>query len=243
MAEDINSFIVSFVWILCKFYVNLLGFLSCSKRFYPPLNIPGVHVTETEAELQLRVWKELAISKQRLMAAATDALKLDKDCSPEELRLALEATIKRSAEAEQEVIEAQEQATLAVADAEKQLAEKQKSLVTTEAALAEVRANEEKLQQQLVTERANHAQQLKKVKDQLIEKERAIKTISTTLSDSPENVVKKLKALKKQKLDESEARKKAEEALSVLRKEKRKLEQSLKELQAEKDESGEEIAA
>jgi prefoldin subunit 5 len=49
--------------------------------------------------------------------------------------------------------------------------------------------------------------------------------------------------LKKQKLDESEARKKAEEALSALRKEKRKLEQSLEELQAAQEEAGEEIAA
>ncbi|MES9928753.1 MAG: hypothetical protein ABW158_11615, partial [Candidatus Thiodiazotropha sp. 6PDIVS] len=64
---------------------------------------------------------------------------------------------------------------------------------------------------------------------------------------TPENVLKKLKGLKKQKLDESEARRKAEEALSTLRKEKQKLEQSLKELEAaqeqSKEEPKEEIAA
>jgi len=200
-------------------------------------------VTETEAELQLRVWKELAISKQVLMLAATDALKLDKKCTPEELKQALEATIKRSIEAELELSSAQEQAKLAVAAVEQQLVKSKKTQEAVEAALTEAQANVQQLQQQLITERAYHGQQLKKLKEQLAEKECAIKTISTTLSDSPENVVKKLKTLKKQKMDESEARKKAEEALSTLRKEKQKLEQSLKELQTTQEEPEEEIAA
>lgn len=200
-------------------------------------------MTETEAELQLRVWKELAISKQVLMLAATDALKLDKNCTPEALKQALEATIKRSTEAELELSSAQEQATLAVAAVEQQLAKSKKIQEAVEAALAEAQATVQQLQQQLVTERTYHGQQLKKLKEQLAEKERAIKTISTTLSDTPENVVKKLKTMKKQKMDESEARKKAEEALATLRKEKQKLEQSLKELHAAQEEPEEEIAA
>jgi colicin import membrane protein len=126
---------------------------------------------------------------------------------------------------------------------EQQLVKSNKSLEAVEAALAEAQANVQQLQQQLIAERAYHAQELKKLKEQLADKERAIKSISTTLSDTPENVVKKLKALKKQKMDESDARKKAEEALSTLRKEKQKLEQSLKELQAAQEESEEEIAA
>ncbi len=210
---------------------------------FPIYTPQGDRVAETDAELQLRVWKELAISKQVLMRAATDALKLDPNCSQEELKEALEATIKRSAEAELEVSRAQEQAKLAVAAVEKKLAETKKSLDVSEAALTEARTNQEKLQQQIANERNNHALELKKIKDSLAEKERALKTISTTLSDTPENVVKKLKALKKQKMDESDARKKAEEAISTLRKEKQKLEQSLKELQAAQEKSGEDKAA
>ena len=197
-------------------------------------------MAETEAELQLRVWKELAISKQVLMMAATDALKLDKDCSPEELKLALEATIKRAVAAELNVSKAQEEARLSIAAVEQVLAETKKSLVAVEVTLAEVQASEQKLQLQLTNDRANHAQQLKKLKDSLAEKERAIKVISTTLSDTPENVVKKLKTLKKQKMDESDARKKAEEMILSLRKEKQKLEQSVKELEAAQEESEEE---
>lgn len=202
-------------------------------------------MAETDAELQLQVWKDLAISKQMMMMAATDALKLDKDCSPEELKQALEATIKRSIDAEQQVSNAQEQARTDVAAVEQKLAASTKALAAVEASLAEVQAEHEKLQQQLVTDRANHDQQLKKIKQALADKERAIKTISTTLSDSPENVVKKLKTLKKQKLDESNARKKADEALIALRKEKQKLEQELEELQAaqEQEKSEDEQAA
>ena len=200
-------------------------------------------MAETEAELQLRVWKELAISKQMMMMAATDALKLDKDCTPEELKQALEATIKRSIEAELEVSNAQEQAKLAVAAVEQTLAETRKSLEAVEAALAETQASEQKLQQQIVTDRTNHGLQLKKLKDSLAEKERAIKAISKILSDTPENVAKKMKTLKKQKMDESDARKKAEAALSALRKEKQKLELSLKELQAAQEKSEDEEAA
>ena len=43
-----------------------------------------------QQDLQLKVWKELAISKQILMRAATEALKLDPECTQEELKDALE---------------------------------------------------------------------------------------------------------------------------------------------------------
>jgi hypothetical protein len=42
-----------------------------------------------ESVLDLKVWKELAIKKQILIKAATDALGLDPECSEEELRAAL----------------------------------------------------------------------------------------------------------------------------------------------------------
>jgi len=200
-------------------------------------------VTETEAELQLKVWKELAINKQILMNAAASALQLDKDCTSDELKLALESTIKRSTEAELEASKAQEQARLDVAAMDQKLAESQKALAAVEARLAEAQADQQKLQQQIINDRTNNERQLKKLKDSLAEKERAIKAISTALSDTPENVVKKLKTLKKQKMDESNARKKAEQALSALRKEKQKLEQDLKELQTTQEKPAEDKAA
>lgn len=192
-------------------------------------------MAETDAELQLRVWKELAVSKQMLMRAATDALKLDPNCSQQELKEALEATIKRSIEAEADVGKSQDQAKLAVAVVEKKLADSQKSLGIAEAARAEALANQQKLQQQLLDERSNTANELKKLKASLAEKERELKAINTALSDTPENVVKKLKTLKKQKMDESDARKQAEEAIATLRKDNKNLEQSIKEMRAAQD--------
>ena len=55
-------------------------------------------MTASDTDVQLKVWKDLAISKQMLMNAAITALKLDKDCSQEELKQALETTISRAAE-------------------------------------------------------------------------------------------------------------------------------------------------
>jgi chromosome segregation ATPase len=188
-------------------------------------------VAENDLELQLKVWKELAISKQVMMRGATDALKLDPNCTQEELKQALEAAVKRSIEADVDVSKAQEQANLAISVVEKQLANSKKALDLAEAARAETLANYEKLQQQVIDERNQAANEVKKLKDSLAEKDRALKAINTALSDTPENVVKKLKALKKEKMDESNARKQAEEVSSTLRKEKQKLEQSINEMQ------------
>jgi hypothetical protein len=42
-------------------------------------------VSQSQQDIQLKVWKELAISKQMLMRMATDVLKLDPECTQEEL--------------------------------------------------------------------------------------------------------------------------------------------------------------
>lgn len=189
-------------------------------------------MAETELELQLKVWKDLAISKQLLIRAATDALKLDPDCSPEELKQALEVAIKRSIEADVNVSKAQEQAKVAVAEVEKRLADSQRALQAAEAAHAEALASQQKLQQQISDIRSSAASEVSNLKERLGEKERALKAINAALSDTPENVVKKLKALNKQKKDESDARKRAEEEAAALRKDKGRLEQSVKELKA-----------
>ena len=55
-----------------------------------------------DVEVQLQVWKDLAISKQILMGAATDALGLDSECSTDELKSALDQAIQRAKDAEHE---------------------------------------------------------------------------------------------------------------------------------------------
>ena len=53
-----------------------------------------------DVDVQLKVWKDLAISKQILMGAATDALGLDAECSSDELKQALNRAIERARDAD-----------------------------------------------------------------------------------------------------------------------------------------------
>ena len=188
-------------------------------------------MSDNDAELQLKVWKELAISKQVLMRAATDALKLDPNCSQEELKKALDIAIKRAIEADVDISRAQEQAKVAISLMEKKLADSNKAQDATEAANAELLAAQEKLKKQLIDDRNSSAKEVKKLQESIVEKDRALKAINTALSDTPENILKKLKTLKKQKIDESNARKQAEKSIVSLRKEK----------QAEQEEAAEPV--
>ncbi len=203
---------------------------------------PTEKMLTEDLEIKLNVWKELAISKQMLIRAATDALKLDPDTSPEELKLALEAAIDRAAQADTDVGKAKDEAKQAIAAMEKKLTDCQKSMSVAEAARAEALATQETLQQKVINGRESAARELNECKQRLAEKERALKAINTALSDTPENVLKALKTLKRQKIEESDARKQAEKDAAALRKDKKKLEQDLKDVQAAQ-ESAMELAA
>jgi hypothetical protein len=183
--------------------------------------------------MQLNIWKEMAISKQMLMLTATDALKLDENCSQEELRVALDDAIRRSIEADVDISRAEEQAKTAIAMMEKKLADSRKDVDVAKAAHAEALAAQQVIQQQISDERNSSAIEIKKLQETIAERDRALKAIKTALSDTPENIVKKLKTLKKQKLDEADARKEAEKVNLTLRKEKQALEKTIKEMQAE----------
>lgn len=188
-------------------------------------------MAEADLELQLKVWKDLAVSKQVLMRTATDALKLDPNCSQEELKDALDTAIKRYLEADATVARAQEQARVAIAAMEKKASDSEKQRNTAEVAHAEIQLRLEKFEQQMVVERNQHGNEAKKLKDQLAEKDRAIKAIHAALADTPENVVKKLRTLRKEKMDEADARKEVVNANNALRKEKQTLEQQVKDME------------
>lgn len=185
---------------------------------------------QAELELQLKVWKDLAISKQILMSAATDALGLNPDCSPEKLKEALDKAIKQGINADIIVNEAREKANQAEAIMEKKMAANDKALVAAEAIKAGTIVAQQKSEHDMSIERAAHIQEMKKIKAQIAEKESSLKAVKKALGDSPENVVKKLKTLKKQKDDEATTRKLVEANVTSLRKEKRKLEQSVAEM-------------
>ena len=182
-------------------------------------------VNQPELELQLKVWKELAISKQMLMRAATDALKLDPNCSQEELKAALEGVLKKIAKAETETAEARAQAKVTITAMENKVAASERALATAQASVTQLQAAQENSTKQMATDRAAAAKELQKVKDRLAEQEKALKAINTALSDTPENVIKKMNVLKKQKQEEADLRREIETSLNTLRNEKKQQDQ------------------
>ncbi len=192
---------------------------------------------QAEFELQLKVWKDLAISNQVLIKTATDALGLDPDCSRDVLKRELEIGVKKIIDAEASVGSAQQQAGQAIAVMEKKMAESEKARNIAEAQAAAMLSAKQEAEKAMAVERDAHFKAMKNINAQLAEKERAVKAINKALADTPENVVKKLKALKKQKMDETAARKIVEGEAATLRKEKRNQEQRITELQAALEES------
>jgi len=177
-------------------------------------------VDQAQLELQLKVWKELAISKQVLMRSAAESLKLDPDCSQEVLKKALEAAIKKGSDSDGIVARAQSDARIAVSAAERKLEAAVKAQATAEATIADLLAKQENAAQAMAVERTSAAKELQKLKTQLAEKEKALKAINTALADTPENVIKKMNVLKKQRQEEADARRAVEGSFGTLRKEK-----------------------
>jgi chromosome segregation ATPase len=188
-------------------------------------------VSQAEHDLQLKIWKELAISKQMLMRAATEALELDPECSQEELKLALDGLLKRIAKADADLAGAKEAAKSEIAALEKKLAAKEKELAAALAEARDAKAAHEAATQQLGNQRAAAATELQAVKERLAEREKALKAINTALADTPANVLQKMSTLKKQKQEEADARKQLDAAFNSLRSEKRQQDQKLAELQ------------
>jgi colicin import membrane protein len=184
-------------------------------------------VSQTQQDLQLKVWKELAISKQVLIRAATDALKLDPECTQEELKEALEAALKKVAKADTELFNEKKEAAAAIAALEKKLAEVEQGLAIAQEAATAAKASYDGAVTQMANQRAAAATDLQKVKARLAEREVSLKAINTALADTPTNVLRKMNTLKKQKQEEADARRQVESALNSLRTEKRQQDQRL----------------
>ncbi len=180
-----------------------------------------------DVEIQLKVWKDLAISKQILMDAATDALDLDAECSTQELKEALDKAIKRARDADLNIQQTRDAAEAQVAEYRQQAEDAERARREAEvAAEAAIKAREQ-AERQLAAGKADNAEALKRARAEVAEKQRELKAISRALADTPENVVRKLKTLKKQKLDETKQRAQAEKSVQGLRKDKAKLEAEL----------------
>lgn len=188
---------------------------------------------QAELELQLKIWKELAISKQVLMRAATDALGLAAECSMEELKAALDTAIKNGANADDRIDRAEDKASARIKQIEEELRASERARKAAVAATEEALQAKLNAEQQMAAARTAVAKDLESAKALAAEKDKALKAINVALADTPKNVIKKLKELRKQKTDEANARKRVESELRALRKQKLELEQQLEEVQAE----------
>ncbi len=193
---------------------------------------------QADLQLQLKVWKELAIGKQILMRTACDALGIDPDSSAEVLKATLDAAIKRSIEADVNIKETQEHAQIAIGIMEKKVALSERAQMLSEAAKEGALAGQRKIELMIIALREAQEKELTTIKAQLAEKDKFVKAINKTLADTPENVLKKLKTLKKQKDEESEARKLVSNEVVSLRKEKRTQEQRVMTLKAAVEQGG-----
>lgn len=182
---------------------------------------------QAKLELQLKVWKDLAIKKQMLMGAATEALGLAPECTMDELKVALEASIQRAQAADAKVSAAQEQAKAAIEEIEKTLADVRKALAESESGRNATFDALKNFEQQIAVEREANTKEQKKLKALIADKDKALKAINIALADTPENVVKKLKALKKEKNEESAARRNVESELRAMQKQKQELEKRI----------------
>jgi colicin import membrane protein len=184
-------------------------------------------VSQIDIDIQLKVWKDLALSKQVLMGAATDALGLDAECSSTELKEALESAIKKVKEADANILETKERTEKEIAEMKALVASSDQARKEAEDRIAAAEEAREIADRQLAAGRAENSEQLKKARADVADKQNKLKAISKALADTPENVVKKLKTLKTQKMDEAKLRSQVEARLKTTTKEKAKLEAEL----------------
>lgn len=184
-------------------------------------------MTQADVDIQLKVWKDLAISKQILMGAATDALGLDAECSTDELRAALDRAIQRAKDADINIVKIRGEADTQIAEMKALVESSQTAQAEAEAQVAESTKARETAERQLSIGKQENAESIKKARADVADKQNKLKAISKALADTPENVVKKLKTLKKQKMDEAKLRTQTESKLQATRKEKTKLEAEL----------------
>lgn len=185
-----------------------------------------------DVDIQLKVWKDLAVSKQILMTTATKALGLDEECTSAELKEALQSAIQRAKEADTNILQTREQADKEIAEMKQLVKSSDKARKEAEEKVAIAEQAREVAERQMTIGRADNADSLKKARAEVAEHKNKLKAISKALSDTPENVVKKLKTLNKQKMDESKLKTQAEKSLKALQKEKSAVDVELEEQKA-----------
>ncbi len=186
-------------------------------------------MSQATDDIQLQVWKDLALSKQLLANEVIKALDLDTTVSAAQLKDALNKLIDRANHADANIKSAREKADASINEMRTEFKQSEKARLKAEGAIDDAVAAKEAAEKALAAGRETNSGSLKKAKDELAKKERELKNINTALADTPENVVKKLKTLKKQKLEENTARKSAEAMARTQKKEIKELNEQLEE--------------
>ena len=194
-------------------------------------------MSQSDTEQQLRIWKDLAISKQVLMNEAANALELGDDFSAEDLRVALDTAVKRARDADADIIAARNRAAEEIGAMQAEVKKTEKARAEAERQRDEAIRARESAEQSLETGRQDNAEAIRKAKREVESQKKELKAINTALADTPENILKKLKTLKKQKLDEATARKSAEDANRKLKKENKEQKDELATLAGLKEKS------
>lgn len=200
-------------------------------------------MSQADSEQQLRIWKDLAISKQVLMNEAAQALKLQDDFTADDLRGALDLAIKRAQDADASIAESRNRASEEIGKMQVEVKSIIKSRTDAESQRDAAIAEKEAAEQALAIGRKDNAEALRKAKKAVEDKQKELKAINIALADTPENIVKKLKTLKKQKLDEATARKNAEDANRKLKKENKQQKEELDTLSELKEQAASLLAA
>ena len=182
-----------------------------------------------QENVELKVWKDLAVGNQILMRAASNALGLSPDCTASQLEIALNAAIKRGAEADASISKSQMQSRAAISAIEIEFSDTKRALAIAQEKITVEQTGRLEAEHRVAAARDANAKELKKATQELAKSQKTIKAINTALADTPENVVKKLKKLKKEKFDEATSRKRAEDEARGLKKTKKKLEDTIDE--------------
>lgn len=146
-------------------------------------------------DLDLKVWKELAIEKQMLMRAVTDSLGLKPEASEAEIKEGILTGVKQIADAQVTLARLNSEHKVAMSDIKKQLDLVQSELTETKGIIIKLNEEKDDLENRLkATREAGQAEALS-LKTQLESKTRELKKINSILGDTPENAAKKIKAL------------------------------------------------
>ncbi len=197
----------------------------------------GTAGSDSELDQQLKIWKDLAITKQMIMNEAASALRLKGEWTQDELREALESAISKSNAADQEIARTRNETEQTVAEMTDKVRKSESALADALAKIETAESAKASAERQLENGRKDNSEALKKAKSQVEEKQRELKAINQSLADTPENVVKKLKTLKRQKHEEATARTKAEEQNRKLKKQNKELEEKSETLDTLREDS------